>query len=96
MINRRSFLGTASLAALAATCPTFTAPAAETSKKVPFKLGMAGYSCHRLNLDQTLDLLKRLDVHYLCIKDFHLPLDADDATIAAFRRRLRRRAMVRS
>lgn len=87
MINRRSFLGTASFAALAATCPTFTAPAAQASKKVLFKLGMAGFSCHRLNLDQTLDLLKRLDLHYLCIKDFHLPFNANAEKIAEFHRK---------
>ena len=50
----------------------------------PFKLGMAGYTFVRFDLETTLKTLKRLDMHYLCIKDFHLPLDADDATIKAF------------
>ncbi len=34
--------------------------------------------------DQTLEMLKRVDVHYLCIKDFHLPLNSTDEQIAAF------------
>jgi len=34
--------------------------------------------------DQTLEMMKRIDVHYLCIKDFHLPLKSTDAEIAAF------------
>jgi sugar phosphate isomerase/epimerase len=34
--------------------------------------------------DQTLEMLKRVDVHYLCIKDFHLPLKSTDEEIAAF------------
>jgi sugar phosphate isomerase/epimerase len=34
--------------------------------------------------DQTLEMLKRIDVHYLCIKDFHLPLKSTDEEIAAF------------
>lgn len=37
--------------------------------------------------DQTLEMLKRLDVHYLCIKDFHLPLNSDAERIAAFHAR---------
>jgi sugar phosphate isomerase/epimerase len=31
--------------------------------------------------------LKRLDVNYLCIKDFHLPFKATDAEIAAFKQK---------
>jgi sugar phosphate isomerase/epimerase len=34
--------------------------------------------------DQTLEMLQRVDVHYLCIKDFHLPLKSTDEEIAAF------------
>lgn len=90
MINRRSFLGSASLAALATSCaPSFALSAAEAAagKKVPFKFGMAGYSCHRLNLDKTLNLMKRLDLHDLCIKDFHLPFNADAQKIADFHKK---------
>ena len=28
--------------------------------------------------------MQRLDIHYLCIKDFHLPLDSNDDQIKAF------------
>ena len=52
---------------------------------LPYKLGIAGFTYHRKSLDETLAAMKRMDCHYLCIKDFHLPLDADDATIAAFK-----------
>ncbi len=34
--------------------------------------------------DQTLEMLKRIDVNYLCIKDFHLPFTSTDEDIAAF------------
>lgn len=53
-----------------------------------FHLGMAGYTFHKFDLDTTLSFMKRIDVHYLCIKDFHLPLDADAAQIAAFKEKL--------
>ena len=50
----------------------------------PFKLGMAGYTFVNFDLDTTLKTLERLDIHYLCIKDFHLPLDSDKEQIKAF------------
>ncbi len=61
-------------------------PAPETSE--PFKLGMAGYTFARFDLDKTLETLKRADVHYLCIKDFHLPMKSTDKEIEAFHAKL--------
>ena len=53
-------------------------------KTNPFKLGMAGYTFVNFDLETTLKSLKALDIKYLCIKDFHLPLDASDEQIKAF------------
>ena len=53
-----------------------------------FHLGMAGYTFVKFDLDTTLAFMKRIDVHYLCIKDFHLPLDADAEQIATFKEKL--------
>ncbi|MDR1161086.1 MAG: sugar phosphate isomerase/epimerase [Tannerellaceae bacterium] len=50
----------------------------------PFHLGMAGYTFVHFDLDITLKTLQRLDVHYLCIKDFHLPFNSTDEQIKAF------------
>lgn len=61
----------------------------KASKAVnPFRLGMAGYTFVNFDIDKTLDIMERLDVHYLCIKDFHLPLDSTDEQIAAFHAKL--------
>ena len=89
MISRRNFFATTSLALAAAGCQSITCGTACKSacSKPKFKLGMAGYSCHRLSVDETLNLLQRLDVNYLCIKDFHLPFKATDAEIAAFKQK---------
>jgi len=62
-------------------------PPAETGEK--FRLGMAGYTFAKFDLDKTLATMKRADVHYLCIKDFHLPLKSTDAEIAAFHAKLK-------
>lgn len=50
----------------------------------PFHLSCAGYTFAKFDLETTLKTLKRLDIHYLCIKDFHLPLKATDEEIRAF------------
>lgn len=57
-------------------------PAPETKEN--FKLGVAGYTFVKFDLQTTLETLKRCDVHYLCIKDFHLPVNSTDEEIAAF------------
>lgn len=47
----------------------------------PFHLGMAGFTFVKFDLETTLKILQRLDIHYLCIKDFHLPYDCTDEQI---------------
>jgi len=93
MTTRRSFFRQAGfgLAAATATPALFTslaraqpAAASVTSPQDTFRLGIAGYTFHKFNLDQTLEMLKKVDVHYLCIKDFHLPLKSTDQEVAAF------------
>jgi sugar phosphate isomerase/epimerase len=92
MIDRRSFLGLGALAMLAAGCQSAgagkTCCAAKKCKKVPFKLGIAGYTYNKFSIDETLVFLEKLDVHYLCIKDFHLPLNSNAEQIAAFHKKL--------
>ena len=62
-------------------------PPPETGEK--FKVGMAGYTFLKFDIDKTLETLKRADVHYLCIKDFHLPFKSTDEEIAAFHAKLK-------
>jgi len=57
-------------------------PAPETNEK--FNIGMAGYTFRNFNLDQTLDMMQKCDVKYLCIKDFHLPLNSNESEIVNF------------
>ena len=98
-MNRRDFLKTSAAGAALMTAPELALNAlAKTNKtdNLPmhdqwtetFKLGMAGYTFVNFDIDKTLDIMQRLDVHYLCIKDFHLPLDSTDEQIAAFKEKL--------
>lgn len=53
-----------------------------------FKIGMAGFTFVKFDLETTLETMDKVDVRYLCIKNFHLPFDASDADIAAFKAKL--------
>lgn len=61
-------------------------PPPETGES--FKLGMAGYTFVKFDLDKTLETIQKADVHYLCIKDFHLPLNSSEEEIADFHAKL--------
>ncbi|WP_339756118.1 sugar phosphate isomerase/epimerase [Algoriphagus aquimarinus] len=54
-----------------------------------FKVGIAGFTFAKFDLDKALETLKAVDVHYLCIKDFHLPMTSSDEEIAAFHAKLK-------
>ena len=72
-------------AVASATVPEAARPAAEDL----FKLGMAGYTFVNFKLDQSLEMMRKVDVRYLCIKDFHLPLNSTPEQIAAFHEKLK-------
>lgn len=59
--------------------------AGQRTWKMPFQLGLAGYTMRKKSLDETLEIMRALDLHYLCVKDFHLKYTASDAEIAAFK-----------
>lgn len=93
MTSRRSFFKQAGLGmAAAVSAPTLlTGMARAQQAEAPsgnaqdtFRLAVAGYSFNKFKLDQALEMLKKVDVHYLCIKDFHLALKSTDEEIAAF------------
>ncbi len=45
-------------------------------KDTRLKLGVTSYSVRKFPLDEAIAINKRLDVDYISLKDFHLPLDA--------------------
>ena len=54
-----------------------------------FKIGMAGFTFLKFNIDKALETMKRADIHYLCIKDFHLPMASTNEQIAEFHAKLK-------
>ena len=56
-------------------------------KEIKFKLAMAGYTYNKFSIDKTLEELEKFDIHYLCVKNFHLPFDSTPAQIAEFKKK---------
>ncbi|MCR4764987.1 MAG: sugar phosphate isomerase/epimerase [Bacteroidaceae bacterium] len=90
-LGRRAFIKTslAGSAALAmSSCNSATEKLAATPKTTAadnkFHLSCADWTFHKFDIETALKTLQQCDIHYLCIKDFHLPLDASDETIKAF------------
>ena len=89
-INRRSFIKTG-LAGAALAAVGCKPNVAETPNEVKttaadnkFHLSCADWTFHLFDIDTALQTLQKCDIHYLCIKDFHLPLDATEEQINAF------------
>jgi len=99
--SRRRFLQWAGAAAaltgngfgLALAAPAH-APADKPIGGKAIKLGLASYTARKLTLDQTLTLMKGVDLKYLCLKSVHLPLDAKPTEIAAIAAKVRQARLV--
>lgn len=92
MNTRRDFVKKGFAGALAGSLLSLSdaqaAPVKE-KKEDAFKLGIAGYSFLHFKLDEALAMMRKVDVHYLCIKDFHLPYKSTAEEIAAFHAKLK-------
>jgi len=96
--TRRKFVKNAGAGLLAASTASLffneemyamSSPEKKTKKEDLFKISMAGYTFRFFDIDQTLGMMKRVNVNYLCIKDFHLKLDATQEECDAFQEKLK-------
>ncbi len=85
MINRKKFIQQTTLAltgSLSIPLITKASTSSASSKNASkLKVGIAGYTFLHFDVEKSIDMMKRLDVHYISLKDFHLPIDSDDAKI---------------
>jgi len=84
--TRRSFFG-ATAAAFAATRSGFSAAAPEPGD---IKLGVASYSFREFQRSLAIEDTKKLNVSYINIKDYHLPLNSTPDEIAKAKREFER------
>ncbi len=50
-------------------------------KETNLLVGIAGYTFAKFDVDKSIEMMKRLDIHNLSIKDMHLPLNSTDEKI---------------
>ncbi len=83
MNSRRRFLKIAGTGALAAgfTNSFASAPIKVYDAGTNLTLGMAGYTFREFTIEQTIDLMTRIDVKYVSLKDFHLPYNSTQEKI---------------
>jgi sugar phosphate isomerase/epimerase len=89
--SRRSFLTTTTLAAAAvaaASTRSGATPSGPRGKAYRLRLGLASYSTRKLTLDQTLEVCRDVDIAYINLKDFHLPMTDSPEAIAAARAKI--------
>ena len=86
--SRRTFLATALGAAAVLPAASFAAVSGPRGRAYRLKLGLASYSVRKFTLDQTLEMCKDMDVAYINIKDFHIPMTDSAEAIAAARKKI--------
>jgi len=82
--SRRNFIRTAGAGLLASGIPTFESDPLRSLSgpgTEKFRLAIAGYTFARINLDDSLKMMKRVNVNLLGVKDFHLPLNSTKEVI---------------
>jgi len=94
MTNRRSFIRRLSAATATSMIMPIVLQSAPLSKEnsierpsIQFPIGFAGYSFVKFNLDKSLEMMKQLQVKFLSVKDFHLPLDSSTVHMHAIKKK---------
>jgi inosose dehydratase len=83
MTSRRNFLQQSALSLAG----TFTLPlvtnGAAPAKKEPTQVltGIAGYTFAKFDLEKSIAMMKKVNVKYISVKDFHLPLNSNEEKI---------------
>ena len=86
--TRRGFVASGALGLLApGLLPGSVAAAMETNEnEVPFRLALASYTLRAFPLTETLAMTRRVGLKQICLKSFHLPLEASPEEIARVRK----------
>jgi len=82
--NRRNFIKTTGAGVLAAGMPVMSTGSTAVDSPLAtdqFSLAVAGYTFAKINLDDSLVMMKRVGMKYLGVKDFHLPLNSSKEVI---------------
>ncbi len=89
--SRRSFIQLSALSLASAATPAVAAPGftLDLNHNQPaLDIGIAGYTFVKFNLEQSIAMMKKLNIKNLSIKDFHLPINSNQETISAVKAQL--------
>lgn len=92
--NRRGFLISSGVTAASlmmahsAVSTAAEAGEASTAKSPCFRLALASYTLRLFPLDEALVMTKRVGLKHICLKSFHLPLDASADQIEAAKKQV--------
>lgn len=96
--SRRRFLQCVGLGAAMTALPLRaqeTSPVSQPEGQAKkLKLGLASYTTKDFSLDETIGMAKRVGLEYLCLKSFHLPLEASPEEIAAAADKVRKAGLI--
>ncbi len=86
--TRRGFFASGALGLLAPSLlPASLAAGMKTNEnEVPFRLALASYTLRAFPLTEALAMTRRVGVKHICLKSFHLPLEASPEEIARVRK----------
>ena len=81
MSNRRNFIKSTTLGATAATFYPLLSHGEKIILSDPpdenkLQMGIADYTFLHFDIPQSIQMMQRLDLHFMSIKNFHLPLDS--------------------
>ena len=87
MPSRRNFLQISTLGIAATTLSPLINMGEKLNLHQPSEsddlpVGIAGYTFLNFDIAQSIQMMQRLDIHFMSIKDFHLPLDSSREKIA--------------
>jgi len=86
--SRRTFLAGALGAAAAVPAASFATPSGPRGKAHHLKVGLASYTVRKFTLDQVLEMCKDMDIAYINIKDFHIPMTDSPEAIGQARKKI--------
>ncbi len=82
MTSRRNFLQQSALGlAGTLTLPLASHAAIAPKGPAPLNTGIAGYTFAKFDLEKAIAMMKKVDIKYISVKDFHLPLNSTDEKI---------------
>ncbi len=93
-MKRRNFLKISSIPMIASLSPRwggeFSRSGALNQKPTrPFSLGLASYTFREYRLEEVCTMTRRLGLEKICVKSFHLPLEASEAEIKEIAQKIR-------